>query len=312
MAYLFLVMRFFQSLGEMARVTANIRGNWPRVKVLGDWYRESYLPDYASRQKKPLVDKCMRRLSGAIGVAFQDVSYGWSDDNRVLDHANFVIPEGSVTAITGPSGAGKTTLSKKIQESDIEINSSENTNKMVAVLFTDIDGFTSISENLKSSEVIELLSEYQDRMIKPIFKNSGTVDKFIGDAVMATFGTPISQGNDVQNAFNCAREMQIAMRQWAKERSDSGLSPITHRIGIHFGSCVVGNIGNEDRKEFTVIGDVVNVANRVCDACKDLETDFIITDEVKSRLNEAIQSETIENFSIRGKKTQITVHKVAV
>ena len=203
-------------------------------------------------------------------------------------------------------------IREKIQESDIEINSSENTNKMVAVLFTDIDGFTSISENLKSSEVIELLSEYQDRMIKPIFKNSGTVDKFIGDAVMATFGTPISQGNDVQNAFNCAREMQIAMRQWAKERSDSGLSPITHRIGIHFGSCVVGNIGNEDRKEFTVIGDVVNVANRVCDACKDLETDFIITDEVKSRLNEAIQSETVENFSIRGKKNQITVHKVAV
>ena len=108
-AYLFLVMRFFQSLGEMARVTANIRGNWPRVKVLGDWYRESYLPDYASRQKNPLVDKRKRRLSGAIGVAFQDVSYGWSDDNRVLDHANFVIPEGSVTAITGPSGAGKTT-----------------------------------------------------------------------------------------------------------------------------------------------------------------------------------------------------------
>ena len=68
----------------------------------------------------------------------------------------------------------------------------------------------------------------------------------------------------------------------------------------------------ENIKNLGNIGDVVNVANRVCDACKDLGTDFIITDEVKSRLNEAIQSETIENFSIRGKKNQITVHKVAV
>ena len=203
-------------------------------------------------------------------------------------------------------------IREKIQESDLLFESQEDTNKMVAVLFTDIDGFTGITESLKSKEVIELLSEYQDRMIKPIFKNSGTVDKFIGDAVMATFGTPVSQGNDVQNAFNCAREMQISMRQWAKERADAGLAPISHRIGIHFGSCVVGNIGNEDRKEFTVVGDVVNVANRVCDACKDLGTDFIITDEVKSRLNEAIQSEIVENFNIRGKKNQITIHKVAV
>ena len=124
---------------------------------------------------------------------------------------------------------------------------------MVAVLFTDIVGFTGISEKLEPNEVIKLLSEYQDRMIKPIFQNAGTVDKFIGDAVMATFGTPVSQGNDAQNAFNCAREMQIAMRQWAKERKDKNLIEITHRIGIHFGSCVVGNIGNEERKEFTVI-----------------------------------------------------------
>ena len=108
-------------------------------------------------------------------------------------------------------------IREKIQESDLLFESQEDTNKMVAVLFTDIDGFTGITESLKSKEVIELLSEYQDRMIKPIFKNSGTVDKFIGDAVMATFGTPVSQGNDVQNAFNCVEEMQISMRQCARK-----------------------------------------------------------------------------------------------
>ena len=177
-------------------------------------------------------------------------------------------------------------------------------------MFTDIDGITELSETLSSKEIIELLSDYQDRMIRPIFKNSGTVDKFIGDSVMATFGTPVSQGNDAQNAFNCAREMQIAMRQWTKERKDNNQPTITHRIGISYGTCVVGNIGNEDRKEFTVIGDVVNVANRVCDVCKDLKCSLLITDTLKNRLNEAINAEEIKDYPIRGRKDKINLYKV--
>ena len=74
-------------------------------------------------------------------------------------------------------------------KADLEIKENENNSQAVAVLFTDIDGFTELSETLSSKEIIELLSDYQDRMIRPIFKNSGTVDKFIGDSVMAVFGT---------------------------------------------------------------------------------------------------------------------------
>jgi adenylate cyclase len=201
-------------------------------------------------------------------------------------------------------------IREKIQESEFDLLDNENNTQMVAVLFTDIDGFTKLSESMSSKEIIEMLSEYQDRMIKPIFKNSGTVDKFIGDSVMATFGTPVSQGNDAQNAFNCAREMQIAMRQWVKEREDRKLPVVTHRIGIHFGSCVVGNIGNEDRKEFTVVGDVVNVANRVCDICKELKCDFLVTESLKNRLNETLNAESVENYTIRGRKDKITLFKV--
>ena len=202
-------------------------------------------------------------------------------------------------------------IREKIQEADLEVKDNENNSQLVAVLFTDIDGFTELSEKMSSSEIIDLLSEYQDRMIKPIFKNSGTVDKFIGDSVMATFGTPVTQGNDAQNAFNCAREMQIAMRQWVKEREDKKLPVITHRIGIHFGNCVVGNIGNKDRKEFTVIGDVVNVANRVCDICKEFKCDLIITEELKNRLNETINGEEVKDYSIRGRKDKVTLYKVS-
>ena len=201
-------------------------------------------------------------------------------------------------------------IREKIQEADLEIKDNENNSQAVAVLFTDIDGFTELSETLSSKEIIELLSDYQDRMIRPIFKNSGTVDKFIGDSVMATFGTPVSQGNDAQNAFNCAREMQIAMRQWTKERKDNNQQTINHRIGISYGTCVVGNIGNEDRKEFTVIGDIVNVANRVCDVCKDLKCSLLITDTLKNRLNEAINAEEIKDYPIRGRKDKINLYKV--
>lgn len=202
------------------------------------------------------------------------------------------------------------TIREKIQEEDIDFQSSTNNSQPVAVLFTDIDGFTSLSENLEPQEIIELLSEYQDKMVKPIFKHLGTVDKFIGDAVMATFGTPVSQGNDAQNAFNCAREMQIAMNQWAKERSEQGLPVVTHRIGIHYGECIVGNIGNQDRKEYTVIGDTVNVASRICDLGKDLKSSLIISEEVKVRLLEEVITRFEKDIKLKGKERPINLHCV--
>ena len=202
------------------------------------------------------------------------------------------------------------TIREKIQEEDIEIQSSSNNSQPVAVLFTDIDGFTSLSEHLEPKQIIALLSEYQDKMVKPIFKHLGTVDKFIGDAVMATFGTPVSQGNDAQNAFNCAREMQIAMNQWAKERSERGLPVVTHRIGIHYGECIVGNIGNQDRKEYTVIGDAVNVASRICDLGKDLKSSLIISEEVKLRLLEEVTTRFEKGIKLKGKERPINLHCV--
>ena len=147
-------------------------------------------------------------------------------------------------------------------------------------------------------------------MVASIFSSNGTVDKFIGDSVMATFGTPSSRGNDAQNALDCARRMQISMRQWAKERIENELEPITHRIGIHFGPCIVGNIGNDQRVEFTVIGDTVNVANRLCEKCKDEEADVLISEELRVRLAEEINSTEIKDLNVRGRKEKITVHKI--
>jgi adenylate cyclase len=184
--------------------------------------------------------------------------------------------------------------------------------QQVAVLFTDIKNFTRISEKLKPEEVVELLSNYQKRMIASVFQNKGTVDKFIGDATMATFGTPRSRGNDAQNALDCARSMQIALRQWNKDRLENNEDEVEHRIGINIGSAIVGNIGSEDRVEYTVIGDPVNVASRILENCKKLERDVLVSDDVYKRLDEKIETEEFDDIELRGRDETIKLHSVVL
>ena len=157
-----------------------------------------------------------------------------------------------------------------------------------------------------------MVNRYLTPMTGCVIEYDGTVDKFIGDSVMATFGTPVSRGNDAQNALNCIRQMQISMREWEKDRTEKGLSVIKHRVGVHYGSCFVGNVGSEDRVEFTVIGDTVNVASRICEACKEVKSDVLVSDEVKLRLSENLPSEEVKNFQVRGRDKKITLHKVIV
>ena len=200
----------------------------------------------------------------------------------------------------------------EIEKANLVEMSDQNKQSLVAVLFTDINGFTEMTEKMEPGEVVKLISEYQSKMVAAIFSSGGTVDKFIGDAVMATFGTPTSRGNDAQNAFDCARKMQIAMSQWSKERSEANLPVISHRIGIHFGPCIIGNIGGEQRVEFTVLGDTVNVANRLCDACKNYGAEILLSEDLANRLSEEIRSEIIDNFEIRGRKEKMKVHKLSM
>ena len=105
--------------------------------------------------------------------------------------------------------------------------------------------------------------------------------------------------------------MQISMRQWAKEREDLGLTVLSHRIGVHFGSCIIGSVGGEQRVEFTVLGDTVNVASRLCDLCKELGVDVLVSEDLANRFSEQISSDTIEKVEKRGRKEKLKVHKVS-
>ena len=200
----------------------------------------------------------------------------------------------------------------EIEKNKFDLSQSAEKEQNIAVMFTDISNFTKISEGLEPKQVLKLLSEYQTKMVAAVFQNGGSVDKFIGDSVMATFGTPVSRGNDAQNALNCIRQMQISMREWEKERSENNMPVIKHRIGVHYGSCFVGNVGSEDRVEFTVIGDTVNVASRICEACKEIKSEVLISDEVKLRLSENLPTEQVKNFEVRGRNKKVTLHKLIV
>ena len=172
----------------------------------------------------------------------------------------------------------------EIESSTNNANEKSSRDLTVAVMFTDVVGFTKLSEKMQPKEVLELLSEYQTLMVDAIFQHKGTVDKFIGDAVMANFGTPKSHGNDAQNAFDCALLMNKKLSDWNIEREKKGLVKIEHRIGIHYGPCVAGNMGSEQRVEFAVIGDVVNVASRICDACKEFDTNFLVSLDLEKKV----------------------------
>ena len=153
----------------------------------------------------------------------------------------------------------------------------------VAVLFVDIVGFTQTSENEDPERVIELLRDFHRRMADRVFAHGGTLDKFLGDGLMATFGTPHPRPDDAQRALACARDMAAEIAAWNEQRRGAGERPLRAGIGLHFGPVVLGDIGDERRLEFAVIGDTVNVASRLEALTRELGVDVIASNDVIAR-----------------------------
>ncbi|HYB11712.1 MAG TPA: adenylate/guanylate cyclase domain-containing protein [Alphaproteobacteria bacterium] len=163
----------------------------------------------------------------------------------------------------------------------------------VAVLFADIVGFTRLSERLPPERVIELLRSFHRRMAGVVFENDGTLDKYIGDAVMATFGVPNIGHQDAVNALICARAMADELDRWSEKRLARGTGPIRVGIGVHYGPAVLGDIGDERRLEYAVIGDTVNVASRLERLTRVLTTDIVVSrDLVDAALRQAPEQAT--------------------
>ena len=143
----------------------------------------------------------------------------------------------------------------------------------LTVLFADIKSFTSLSEKMDPAAVVDVLNHFFTSMVDQVFEHQGTLDKFLGDGLLAFFGAPLEVPRAASQAVACA----IAMQQRLHAMQQKGTTPITGmRVGVNTGEAIIGNIGSEKRMDFTIIGDVVNVASRLLDVAREQEAPIVI------------------------------------
>lgn len=174
----------------------------------------------------------------------------------------------------------------------------------VAVLFVDIVGFSAYAYGRDPAAVIETLREFHKLMGDQVFRHHGTLDKYLGDGLMATFGTPMTSEADAGNALRCARAMLRAGAEWNESREANGLPPISISVGLHYGDAVLGDIG-ATRLEFAVIGSTVNVASRLEKMTRELGAPLIVSDETVRRAREekSCLPDDLEGFDLRPAQT---------
>lgn len=160
--------------------------------------------------------------------------------------------------------------------------------RVVTVMFVDIRGFTLLSRTVEASELLTMLNSYFEVLVDIVFRHEGTVDKFMGDGMMVLWGAPVSHGDDPLRAVRAARDIQRAMETFNFDRASRHEPPIEVGIGINTGPVVAGYIGSSRTMSYSVIGDTVNLASRLCAAAQPGEvvlseyTQFLIQDEIKS------------------------------
>lgn len=159
--------------------------------------------------------------------------------------------------------------------------------QLAAVLFVDIRDFTAIGETMAPAELGAFLSEYRQRLTEPVFARAGTVDKFIGDAIMIVFGSPIQGPDDAGQALHCAFEILDAAAQWSRDRQQAGQSPVSVGIGAHYGEVFAGALGSGQLLEFTVIGDTVNVAERLERLSREIDSSLVVSEALLDAMADA-------------------------
>jgi class 3 adenylate cyclase len=185
---------------------------------------------------------------------------------------------------------------------------------MVTVLFSDIRNFTTISEKLDAHEVVEFLNRYFERICTIILAQGGTIDKFIGDAVMVQFGAPVHYPDHAARALRTAVGMRDAAREfrgWMSERfAGRDLPEFNIGIGIHTGEAIAGNVGSSFRMEYTVIGDTVNLASRLESATKNMGCIILTSSETVKAAGGMVRTGRHDVIAVKGRETPVEIFEV--
>jgi adenylate cyclase len=177
----------------------------------------------------------------------------------------------------------------------------------VCILVLDIRDFTSFAETAAPDAIVSYLNRLWGKAVEIVNRHHGIVNKFLGDGFMAVFGAPLVMGNHCQNAINAARELVAEI----KRATDAGEIPPTRiGIGLHSGEALVGNIGSAERREYTVIGDVVNVAFRIEQLNKELNSSFLVSESAQKTAGKLEGVESSVSLPIRGRNATVRIYKL--
>ena len=176
-------------------------------------------------------------------------------------------------------------------------------------LFSDIRGFTPISEKYQKNPqgLTSLINRFLDNQTEIILKHGGTIDKYMGDCIMAFWGAPLPDENHIENATKAAIEMRIALEELNETLREEGLDQINTGAGINTGNCVVGNFGSSTRFDYSVLGDAVNLAARLESSCKEYDADLIISEH---SLVDGFDYEFLDEVTVKGKTEPVKIYTI--
>jgi adenylate cyclase len=180
--------------------------------------------------------------------------------------------------------------------------------KKATVLFADIRGFTAMSERIPPQDIVTMLNEYFEIMVEIIFKRGGTLDKFIGDEIMAIWGAPFPGPDDTSQAVRAAVEMQSALLEFNETRQNEGLDPIHIGVGLNTGEVVAGYMGSTRSMSYTVVGDIVNTAARICAVAGPGE--IVIAARTLGEVRDSVEVEPMPPARVKGKREPVEVYRV--
>lgn len=229
---------------------------------------------------------------GQLGQAFNDMAMGLEERERVKAVFNkFHNKE----------------IAEKLLSGEVRLGGEK---RKATIFFSDVRGFTALSETMSPEQVLEMLNEYMTRMVSVIREHGGVVDKYVGDAIMALWGVPVEGPQDTEKAVRACLRMRQELEILNDLRVSRGQPALKIGMGLNFGEVVAGNVGSEEKMEYTVLGDSVNLASRIESMTKEYGTDLLISKSVFDEVGHMFMTESCTAKKVKGKSSAVQVFRV--